>query len=192
MVTNTLQATSRVHLLNKMCPPFLGFTIFLLLFGGVNEARAQQWFTPEVAKEVGQEPCDGCSIGRRQYTIKAGRGRITAATMFYFDTVANQAQGRIVDATSGKPIKGAVIQLEYSCRESCDSKVASANEAGFFRLGWIGCNGPVDDSKIGRKNYPLLVQADGYQTMTTQNADFSSSTYLHIELIPVGQKLKLR
>ena len=51
-----------------------------------------------MAKEIGQEPCNGCSIGKRQHTIKVGKGKLTAVTLFSFDTVANQAQGRIVDA----------------------------------------------------------------------------------------------
>ena len=166
--------------------------IFWLLLGGMGKAHAQQWFTPEVAKEVGQESCGDCSIGGRHHSIKVGKGRLTAVTLFYFDTVANQAQGRIVDATSGKPIKGAVIQVEYSCWGSCDSKAAFANEAGFFRLGWIGCHGPIHDPKSGRTDYPLLIQAAGYQTMATQEADFGGGAYLHIELIPVGKRHKLR
>jgi hypothetical protein len=78
--------------------------------------------------------------------------------MFYFDTIATHAQGRIVDITTGKPIKGATIQTSYTCWEGCDVKTSATNEVGFFRLGWVGCHGLKGPSA----NRPLLVQAAGY------------------------------
>jgi len=156
----------------------------LLLFGASN-AYGQKWYTPEVAREIGRVPCIGCGIGgENTKLVKAGNGQITPVTMFYFDTIASYAQGRIVDITTGKPIKGAFIQVQYACWEGCDQKTAATNEAGFFRLGRIGCHGP----KGGRANYPLLIQATGYQTLSTEAAEFGGGTYLHIEMAATTAK----
>ncbi len=160
--------------------------LLLLLFGiGIGNAQAQKWFTPEVASEVGREPCDNCMLGRRESKlVKVGNGRITPVTMFYFDTIASYAQGIVVDMTTGKPIRGAIIQTRYSCWKDCDQKTAATNEAGFFRLGWIGCHGP----KSGRSNRSLLIQTAGYPTINTEAVDFGGGAYLHIELVALRMR----
>lgn len=98
--------------------------------------------------------------------------------MSVFDTTAAYAQGRIVDTTTGKSIKDATVQISYTCWEGCDVKLASTNEAGFFRLGWVGCHG----LKGPRANRPLMIQAAGYQSISTEAISFGGGTYLHIEL----------
>ncbi|WP_198074822.1 hypothetical protein [Hymenobacter negativus] len=104
--------------------------------------------------------------------------------MFVFDTIATYAQGRIVDINTGKPIKAAVIQTRYSCWEDCEVKSAAANEAGFFRLGWVGCHGPNGS----RSNRPLLIRAVGYQTISTEVIEIGGGSYLHIELLALPKQ----
>ena len=153
-------------------------TIFILLLLAAGNTQAQKWYTAEVAREVGMEPCDNCGISHGGETIKSvqvGNGRITPVTMFYFDTIATYAQGRVVDIVSGEPIKGVLIHTQYTCWEDCGLKTAITNEAGFFRLGWVGCNGPGS-------NRPLLIHAASYQTIKTTAVKFGAGAYLHIEL----------
>lgn len=83
-----------------------------------------------------------------------------------------------MDAATGKPIKGAFIQTSYRCWDGCDVKMAATNEAGFFRLGWVGCHGP----KGTRNNRPLLIKAAGYQSIRTEAVAFGGDAYLHVEL----------
>ncbi|MBJ6108253.1 hypothetical protein JAO73_04475 [Hymenobacter sp. BT523] len=159
---------------------FLG----LFLLGAVN-ARAQKWVTQEVVREMGYEMCTRCSIegdGAKVYAL--GNGRITPVTLAYFDTVATYAQGRVVDVATGKPIRGAVVQARYTCREDCGLKTAITNDRGFFRLGWVGCSGPEG----GRSNRPLLIRAANYQTVNTAAVAFGAAAYLHIELAQKRRK----
>lgn len=159
--------------------------VVLLLYAG--QARAQKWFTSDVAKEVGQKPCGNanCVLGRGdERPIKIGPSQMTAVTMFVFDTIATYAQGRIVDITTGKPIAGASIQTSYTCWEGCDVKKSATNEAGFFRLGWVGCHGP----KGPRANRPLVIQVAGYQPISTEAISFGGGVYLHIELTALPKR----
>ena len=159
-------------------------TLGLLLAN--SQARAQKWFTSEVAKEIGRVPCSNCKLGRGdEKPVLLGPGRVTAVKMAAFDTIATYVQGRIVDAATGKPIKGAFIQTSYKCWNGCDVKAAATNAAGFFRLGWVGCHGP----KGTRTNRPLLIQAVGYQSIRTEAVAFSGDAYLHVELA-AGQKMQ--
>ncbi|WP_305032074.1 carboxypeptidase-like regulatory domain-containing protein [Hymenobacter convexus] len=164
-----------------------GYAILALLLAA-GHVQAQKWYTLDVAREVGIVPCGkaDCILGRGdEKPIKIGAGQITAVTMFYFDTTATHVQGRIVDIATGKPIKGATIQTSYTCWEGCDVKTAAANEAGFFRLGWVGCHG----LKSSTANRPLLIKAAGYQPITTEAVRFGGGAYLHIELaaLPKGR-----
>ena len=110
--------------------------IFLLLLLAAIQTQAQKWYTAEVALELGREPCEGCGIGRVREdinSVQVRNGRITPVTMFYFDTIATYAQGRVVDIATGKPIKNAFIQVRYSCWDDCSVKAAASNETGFFQ-----------------------------------------------------------
>ena len=154
-----------------------GYTILVLL-SWAGHARAQKWVTTEVAEEVGQAPCKKCvlgNVGGEIIPVQVGKGRISPVTLTYFDTIATYAQGRIVDVITGKPIKGAVIQVQYTCMTDCSVKTAAANEAGFFRLGWVGCNS-------SHSNRSLLTTAVGYQSINTTAVRFGAAAYLHIEL----------
>ena len=163
----------------------LGYLIIALLLFRAGPTKAQVWLTPEVAREVGHEPCDKCKLGRGdEKTIKVGAGRITPVTMSYFDTIATYAQGRVVDIVTGKPIKGAFIQTSYTCWQGCDVKAAATDAAGFFRLGWVGCHG----LKGARANRPLLIKALGYQPINTEAVSFGGGAYLHIELIALPKR----
>ena len=156
--------------------------IALLLLAG--HAHAQKWVTSEVAEEVGQLPCKKCvlgNVGRDIIPVQIGKGRISPVTLTYFDTIATYAQGRIVDVASGKPIKGAVIQTQYTCMSDCGVKTAAANEAGFFRLGWVGCNS-------SHSNRQLFITAPGYQSIKTTAAKFGGGAYLHIELAALPKR----
>jgi hypothetical protein len=165
-----------------MAPRYKGRILLALVMFAASHARAQQWYTAEVAKEVKREWCEKCTLGRGDdKPVKTGAGRITPVTMFYFDTIATYSQGRVVDAITGKPIAGAFIQTRYSCWEDCTVKAGATNKAGFFRLGWVGCHG----LKGGRSNRPLLIRAAGYQTISTEAVSFGGGAYLHIELAPV-------
>ncbi len=160
---------------------YLAHTIFVLLLFAAGQAQAQKWYTADVARELGMEPCEDCGIGRIREeinSVQVGSGRITPVTIAYFDTIACYAQGRVVDTTTGQPIKNAIIEVQFSCLEECDYKAAATNEFGFFRLGWIGCHGP----KGNRANYPLLIRAIGYQTIDTEAVELGGSAYLHVEL----------
>lgn len=162
-----------------------GFVILSFLLLTTGHARAQKWFTPDVAREVGQEPCDNCKLGLGDAKlVKVGPSQITAVTMFFFDTIATYAQGRIVDVRTGQPIKDAFIQTSYTCWKGCDVKAAATNEAGFFRLGWVGCHGPKD----AKSNRPLMIKASGYQTISTEGIDFGGGAYLHIELAALPKR----
>ena len=154
--------------------------LFLLLFGGVRaQAQHQRWYTREVSRELGRAPCDNCVLGRGdEKSVELGASRITAVTMFYFDTVATYARGRVVDKLTGKPIGGAVIQVSYTCWESGEVKSVTTDQAGFFCLGWVGCHG----LKGGRSNRPLQIRAAGYPPISTEAVNFGGGTYLHIEL----------
>ena len=133
----------------------------------------------------GNEPCDNCTLGRGdEQPVRLGASRITPITMFYFDTIATYAQGRIVDIATGQPIQGATIQTSYTCWEGCDVKTAVANEAGFFRLRWVGCHG----LKSPIANLPLLIQAAGYQPINTEAVSFGGGAYLHIELAALPKR----
>lgn len=146
-----------------------GHIIVAFLLLTASHTRAQVWLTPEVAREVGREPCDKCYLGRgNEKPVKVGAGQITPVTMFVFDTIATYAQGRVVDIRTGKPIRGVVIQTSYTCWQGCDVKAAATDEAGFFRLGWVGCHG----LKGPRANRPLLVKAAGYQSIRTDAVSF--------------------
>ena len=162
-----------------MTPRCSGYIIIAVLLFAASHIKAQQWFTPDVAREVGREPCDNCKLGGGdEKPVKVGPSQITAVTMFVFDTIATYAQGRVVDLGTGKPIKGALIQTSYTCWKGCNVKVAATNEAGFFCLGWVGCHGVKD----ARSNRPLLVRVAGYQTISTEVIEFGGGAYLHIEL----------
>ena len=164
------------------CP---GYIIIALLLFAASPGRAQLWLTPEVAREVGREPCEKCKLGRGdEKPVRVGAGRITPITMFVFDTIAAYAQGRVVDIVTGKPINGAFIQTFYTCWKDCGVKALATNEAGFFRLGWVGCHG----LKGGRSNRPLLVQAAGYQPISTEAVSFGGGAYLHIELAALPKR----
>ncbi|MCI1188939.1 hypothetical protein MON38_16065 [Hymenobacter sp. DH14] len=161
--------------------------VILVLLSLANQAQAQKWFTPDVAREVGVVPCGkaNCILGRGdEKPVRIGEGQITAVTMFYFDTIATYAQGRIVNIVTGKPIKGALIQTSYTCWEGCDVKMSATNEAGFFRLGWVGCHG----LKGPRANRLLLIHAVGYQPINTEAISFGGGAYLHIELAALPKR----
>ncbi len=161
---------------------YTAHAIFFLLLLAAGNTQAQKWYTAEVAREVGMEPCDKCVLGRGdEKPVRVGSGRITPVTMFVFDTIATYAQGRVVDITTGKPIKGALIQTQYTCREDCGLKTSITNAAGFFRLGWVGCNGPG-------ANRPLSIHAASYQTINTTAAEFGAGAYLHIELAALPKR----
>ena len=161
----------------------LGY-IILMLLSLAGHAYAQKWVTTEVAEEVGQSPCKKCvlgNVGRDIIPVQIGKGRISPVTLTYFDTIATYAQGRIVDITTGRPIKGAVIQAQYTCMSDCGVKTAAANEAGFFRLGWVGCNS-------SHSNRPLFITAAGYQSIKTTEVKFGAAAYLHIELAKLPKR----
>ncbi|GAB3579860.1 carboxypeptidase-like regulatory domain-containing protein [Hymenobacter daeguensis] len=166
-------------------PTCLVVAWLLLLASNRGQAQHQQWYTSEVAVETGHAPCDNCMLGMGNDTlVETGSGQITAVTMFVFDTIATYAQGRIVDIATGKPIAGAVIQAQHACHNGCDVKMAATNQAGFFRLGWVGCHGPKD----WRSNRPLLILAPGYKSIRTEAVKFGGGAYLHVELAKVDKK----
>jgi hypothetical protein len=146
-------------------------SLALLLTGCYTRSWVQaNWYTPEVRRELGQEvasstPAEAPPFQTEEYKIK--NCRIVSGTVAVFDTIATYAQGRVVDAISHKPIKAALIQVSYSCfgKETlCELKTASTNSEGFFRLVWVGCNGPHG----GRSNRPLQIKAAGYPLIITQ------------------------
>ena len=159
--------------------------LLLLLAGFYTATWAQvNWYTPEVRRELGQEVAPGTPAGpppfqTEEYELK--NCRIISGTVAFFDTIATYAQGRVIDATTHKPIKAALIQVSYSCfgqDNSCELKTASTNSQGFFRLGWVGCGGPAG----GRANRLLQIKAVGYPLISTQQVNFGGGAYLHIEL----------
>ncbi|MFD1874388.1 hypothetical protein [Hymenobacter bucti] len=159
----------------------------VLLTGCYSKSLAQaNWYTSEVRKELGQKvvpgtPAEAPPFRTEEYKLK--NCRIVSGAVAIFDTVATYAQGRVVDAISHKPVKGALIQVSYSCFGSeilCNLRTASTNSAGFFRLGWVGCGGPHG----GRSNRPLQIKAVGYPLVSTQQVSFGGAAYLHIELAP--------
>ncbi len=160
-------------------------SLALSLAGCYSRSWAQtNWYTPEVRRELGQEVAPGTPAALPPFQTeeyKAKNCRIVSGTVAVFDTVATYAQGRVVDAISHKPIKAALIQVNYGCvgnETLCELKVASTNDEGFFRLGWVGCSGPHG----GRSNRPLQIKAVGYPFIATQQVSFGGAAYLHIEL----------
>jgi len=117
--------------------------------------------------------------------------RVVAGTVAYFDTIATYAQGRLVDAASHEPIIGALIDVTHSCfgqNNLCQIKTAITDSCGFFRLGWVGCGGPLG----GRTKRPLQIKAAGYSLIKTQKVSFGGLAYLHIELAAAKQRVIAR
>jgi hypothetical protein len=159
--------------------------LLVLFLSQVATSQAQaNWYTPEVRKELGQEISANTSaipppFPTAEYKLK--NCRVVAATVASFDTIATYAQGRLVDATSHKPIKAALIQASYTCfgeESRCETRTAITDSRGFFRLGWVGCSGPSG----GRSNRPLKITAVGYPAISTAQVNFGGAAYLHIEL----------
>lgn len=160
-------------------------SLALFLAGCYTKSWAQaNWYTSEVRRELGQEaapgtPAETPPFRTEEYNLK--NCRIVSGTVAVFDTIATYAQGRVVDASSHKPIRAALIQVNYSCfgKETlCGLKTASTDSEGFFRLGWVGCSGP----RGGRSKRPLQIKAVGYPLITTQQVSLGGAAYLHIEL----------
>lgn len=168
-----------------MTKQFYLMSLLWLLTGFFTISQAQiNWYTPEVRRELGQEvapntPAIPPPFKTTEYRLK--NCRIVAGTVAVFDTIATYAQGRLVDAASHKPIIGASIQVTHSCFRQdniCQIKTAATDSRGFFRLGWVGCGGPLG----GRTNRPLQIKAAGYHLIKTQQVSFGGAAYLHIEL----------
>ena len=160
-------------------------SLLLFLVGFPITSQAQiNWYTPEVRRELGQEVAPNTSaipppFPTTEYKLK--NCRIVAGTVALFDTIATYAQGRLVDAVSHNPITGASIQVTHSCfgqDNLCQLKTATTDSRGFFRLGWVGCGGPLG----GQTNRPLQIKAAGYSLIKTQQVSFGGAAFLHIEL----------
>lgn len=165
-------------------------SLLWLLAGFSTTSQAQvNWYTPEVRRELGQEvspntPAIPPPFRTTEYKLK--NCRVVTGTVSYFDTIATYAQGRLVDAIDFKPISGALIEVSHSCfgRDNfCQVKTAITDSCGFFRLGWVGCGGPMG----GRANRPLQIKAAGYSLIKTQKVSFGGLAYLHIELVAANQ-----
>ena len=170
-------------------------SLLWLLTGFSTTSQAQvNWYTPEVRRELGQEvspnmPAIPPPFRTTEYKLK--NYRVVTGTVSYFDTIATYAQGRLVDAASFKPIPGALIQVIHSCfgRDNlCQVKTAVTDSSGFFRLGWVGCGGPLG----GRANRPLQITAAGYSLIKTQKVSFGGLAYLHIELAAAKRRVIAR
>lgn len=161
--------------------------LLLILAGYYSTSKAQtNWYTQEVSRELGYEVKRGTPaipFPFQTWEYKLKNCRIVSGTVAVFDTVTTYAQGWVVNATTYKPVKAALVQVTYSCfgyENLCEVKTAIIDSEGFFRLGWVGCGGPSG----GRTNRPLSVKAVGYQPIVTQQVDFGGAAYLHIELSP--------
>ena len=167
-----------------MTPRRLEFIIFVLLLTA-GHARAQKWFTADVARELGHATCGKCPPPHyKEKVFSIGASKVSTIATAAFDTIATYAQGRVVDIRTHQPIKGAIVRVRYTCGEGCKVKEAATNKAGFFRLGWVGCHGP----KGSRSNRPLLVQATGFRPISTEAVGFGALAYLHIQLVALPKR----
>lgn len=149
-------------------------------FTGLAQSKVNR-FTPEVAQQLGIEFSPGRVPDYPAKRYSLAQGKITAFRTAMFDTIATYAQGRVVDKRTRKPIAAVIIQMTFSCASNgggSETKTVATNQAGFFRIGWVGCSGPE-----GRGSSQITcIRAAGYPLLKTRCPEFSGAAYLHIEL----------
>lgn len=160
--------------------------LLLLLISAIISAHTScaqtNWYTPEVAGQLGIGAAADALARPSPFPtqqFKLPNCRIAAAQVALFDTVATYAQGRVVDGRSYRPIAGVTVEVVSRCFDwPVTTQTAVTDSAGFFRLGWVGCGGPVP-----RSNQLLRIQVAGYPLVATQAVSFGGLAYLHIELL---------